>query len=125
MPIRVLIVDDSQVIRDAIRTFLADRSDIQIVAEAENGLRAVHLARELRPDVIVMDTRMPVMDGLEATRRILIDNDQACVLAVSINDEAAGPTATAGARDFLAKADMANELVTRILALADGSNRSD
>jgi CheY-like chemotaxis protein len=75
--------------------------------------------------VIVMDTRMPVMDGLEATRRILAENDQACVLAMSSSDEAAGSTATAGARDFLAKSDMANELVTRILALADGSNRPD
>ena len=124
MGIRVLIVDDSQVLRDAIRSLLASRSDIQIVAEAENGLRAVQLARELSPDVIVMDTHMPVMDGLEATRRILADNDKARVLAMSIDDDAAGPTAAAGAGDFLAKTDLGDEMVDRILALAAGSNRS-
>lgn len=124
MAIRVLIVDDSQPFREAMRSLLAGRSDIQIVAEAADGRRAVQLAGELHPDVIVMDTRMPVMDGLEATRRILADNDKVRILAISTCDAAAISTAAAGAGDFLSKADLANELVDRILALATDSNIS-
>jgi DNA-binding NarL/FixJ family response regulator len=125
MALRLLIVDDSRVLRDAIRSFLASRSNIQIIAEAENGRRAVQLAKELRPDVILMDTRMPVMDGVEATRRILADNDQARILAMSISNAAAGPTASAGARDFIAKSDLVDELVDKILALAIAPDQSE
>lgn len=70
-PIRVLIVDDHASVRAALNATLEFEPDIDIVGEASDGSEAVQLAQQIRPDVILMDTRMPVMDGLEATRRIV------------------------------------------------------
>ena len=73
MPIRVLLVDDQQLVRTGFRMILDDEADIEVVGEAPDGKVAVESARALRPDVVVMDIRMPVMDGVEATRRIVED----------------------------------------------------
>jgi YesN/AraC family two-component response regulator len=73
MSVRVLIADDQQLIRDGFRMILAAEPDIDIVAEARNGNEAVALTRELAPDVVLMDIRMPELDGIQATRQILAD----------------------------------------------------
>ncbi len=71
MAIRVMVVDDHAVVREGLETFLSEESeDIEVVAQAGDGLRAVQLAEELRPDVVLMDLVMPGIDGIEATRRI-------------------------------------------------------
>ena len=70
MSIRVLLVDDQQLVRTGFRMILADEEGIEVVGEAANGREAVDSAARLRPDVVVMDIRMPVMDGVEATRRL-------------------------------------------------------
>ena len=71
--IRVLVADDQQLVRAGFGALLDDAADLEVVGEAGNGLEAVELARSARPDVVLMDIRMPVLDGLEATRRIVAD----------------------------------------------------
>ena len=71
--IRVLVADDQHLVRAGFRALLDDAGDIEVVGEAGDGAEAVELARSARPDVVLMDIRMPVLDGLEATRRIVAD----------------------------------------------------
>ena len=73
MTIRVLLVDDQELVRTGFRMILDDEPDIEVVGEAGDGLAAIEAARRLAPDVIVMDIRMPVLDGIEATRRLVRD----------------------------------------------------
>ncbi|HEX8868315.1 MAG TPA: response regulator transcription factor, partial [Lentzea sp.] len=74
MDTTVLIVDDQTMVRQSFRAVLAAQPDITVIGEASNGADAVHLAVRDRPDVVLMDVRMPVMDGLEAARQILADS---------------------------------------------------
>ena len=82
-PARLLIADDHDLIREGIRTMLARESDLEVVGEAENGREAVEFCRELRPHLVLMDVRMPEMDGLDATRAIKADHPEVSILIIT------------------------------------------
>ncbi len=107
MTIRVLIADDQEMVRAGFRMILDDASDIEVVAEAADGSTAVALARNLRPDVSVMDVRMPRMDGLEATRRLagpgVVDPLRVVVVTTFDLDEYVHTALRNGAAGFLLK----------------------
>lgn len=114
--IRVLLVDDEPAIRRGLAMRLRLEPDVEVVGEASNGIAAIELARELEPDVVVMDVRMPVMDGITATRRILEDSIHLPIIALSLYDDTAtiqGALA-AGAAAFIAKSRMDTTLVDTI-----------
>jgi DNA-binding NarL/FixJ family response regulator len=87
MKTKILIVDDHQMYREGLRAMLDRQTDMEVVGEAENGLDAVSKARELQPDVILMDVNMPVLDGAEATSRILAEQPGMKILALSVQAE--------------------------------------
>ena len=84
MKIRVLIVDDHRVFRDGLKLVINRQADMEVVGEAEDGEKAIALTRELLPDIIIMDVKMPLMDGAEATSRILAEMPGMKILALSI-----------------------------------------
>ena len=116
MPIRVVLVEDNQVFRDGLELVLGLRSDIEIVGAAEDGTEAVKLASELRPDVILMDYRLPGMDGVEATAAVLEAYPGAAVigLTASANVRERHALREAGAVDCLSKDDDLDEIVAAI-----------
>ena len=87
MKTRVLIVDDHRVFRDGLKLVINHQTDMEVVGEAEDGEKAIALTRELLPDVILMDVKMPIMDGAEATSRILAEMPGMKILALSIYDD--------------------------------------
>ncbi|MEU3460501.1 response regulator transcription factor [Streptomyces sp. NPDC006733] len=104
--IRVLLTDDQPLVRSGLRVLIADTPGIEVVGEAANGAEAVALAGEVRPDVAVMDIRMPVMDGIEAARRITADPSlptRVLVLTTFDDDEYVYAALRAGASGFLVK----------------------
>jgi two-component system, NarL family, response regulator LiaR len=120
--IRVLIVDDHTIVRRGIRAFLSQTGDIQIVGEAANGLEAIRLAEELEPDVILMDLLMPQMDGIEATRQILLRQPGMRVLVLTsfIHDEEIVTAIKAGALGYVLKDSDPFELVRSIYRVQRG-----
>jgi two-component system response regulator NreC len=84
MKTRVLIVDDHQVFRDGLKLVINNQADMEVVGEAQDGEKAIALTRELLPDIIIMDVKMPFMDGAEATSRILAEMPGMKILALSI-----------------------------------------
>lgn len=120
--IRLLAVDDHPAYRRGLELMLADVDDIDIVGEAETGLRAVELAEELAPDVVLMDLRMPELDGIEATRRV---NRRASAPAVVVltmfeDDDSVFAAMRAGARGYLLKGAEQDEIVRAVRAAAAG-----
>jgi DNA-binding NarL/FixJ family response regulator len=120
--IRVLVADDQSMVRAGFRMLLAGAEDIEVVAEAGNGMEAVDGAARLRPTVILMDIRMPELDGLEATRRILAADDSARVLILTTFDldEYVYEALAAGASGFVLKDDPPEQLLAAIRTVAAG-----
>ncbi|KOT87985.1 LuxR family transcriptional regulator [Streptomyces sp. NRRL F-5755] len=122
--IRVVLADDQNLVRAGFRSILDDEDDIQVVGEAADGERAVALARDLRPDVVLMDIRMPAPDGLEATRRIVADTGSAGVRVVILTtfdvDDYVYGALRAGASGFLVKDTEPMELLHAVRVVARG-----
>jgi DNA-binding NarL/FixJ family response regulator len=121
--IRVLIADDHDLVRAGFRVMLEAEPDIRVVAEAADGREAVEAARRARPDVIVMDIRMPDVDGIEATRRLMAAGLDSRVLVVTTFDldEYVFAALRAGAAGFLLKEARPDELVDAVRTLAAGN----
>jgi two-component system, NarL family, response regulator LiaR len=122
MPIRILIADDHSVVRQGLRMFLDLDPELEIVGEAPDGKQALKLARELNPDVVLMDLLMPVMDGLEATAAIRREVPDTEVIALTsvLEDSSVIGAIRAGAIGYLLKDTEADELIRAIKAAAAG-----
>jgi NarL family two-component system response regulator LiaR len=120
--IRVLLVDDHEMVRIGVSSYLSIQDDIEVIADAENGEIGVKKALELRPDVILMDLVMDVMDGIEATKQILAAWPQAKVIIVTsfIDDEKVYPAIEAGASGYLLKTSAAHDIAEAIRATYRG-----
>ncbi len=122
--IRVLVVDDHAIVRDGICALLALCGDIEVVGEASNGSEALTKVTELQPDVAIMDISMPLMDGLEATRRIHKEFPRTRVLVLTQHDdkEYVFPIIEAGACGFISKVAASSELVVGIRSVSRGDS---
>jgi DNA-binding NarL/FixJ family response regulator len=122
MSIRVLVADDQSMVRAGFRMLLAREEDIEVVAEADNGLEAVGKAARFQPTVVLMDIRMPELDGIEATRRILAADASARVLILTTFalDEYIYESLRAGASGFVLKDDPPEQLIAAIRTVAAG-----
>jgi DNA-binding NarL/FixJ family response regulator len=120
--IRVLVADDHPVVRTGLAAVLMQEADLELVAEAENGARAVALYREHRPDVCLMDLRMPVVDGVQAIRTITTEFPGACVLALTTyeGDADIRRALEAGARGYLLKDMLLTDVIRAVRAVRRG-----
>lgn len=124
MMIKVLFVDDHEMVRIGVSAYLSAQSDIEVIGEADNGLKAVELAMELRPDVILMDLVMPEMDGIEATRRIIEKWPEAKIIIVTsfLDDEKVYPALEAGATSYMLKTSKASEIARAVRSTFQGQS---
>jgi two-component system, NarL family, response regulator NreC len=122
--LRVMLADDHSVMRSGLRALLERQANLEVVGEGENGREAVELAATLKPDVIVMDVGMPILNGIEATKTIVGDNPSAAVVVLSMHaDESYVMRAlNAGARGYLLKDSAAGDLVSAISAVSQGKS---
>ena len=123
MSIRVLVADDQSMVRAGFRMLLTGEHDIEVVAEASNGREAVTMAERFNPAVVLMDIRMPEIDGLEATRRILAANHAARILILTTFglDEYVYEALRADASGFVLKDDPAEQLISAVRTVAEGN----
>jgi len=126
-PIRVVIADDQRVVREGLAMLVDLIEDVDVVGMATNGLEAVDLARSERPDVVLMDLRMPELEGADATRLIRgsLPETHVLVLTTYADDESLFPALRAGARGYLTKDASAEEIEQAIRALAAGRTHLD
>lgn len=121
--IKLMLVDDHEMVRTGLKSLLDTQPDFQVVGEASNGAEALDKVTQLNPDVIVMDISMPVMDGLEATRRLVASNPAAAVMALTVHEdkEYFFQMLQAGAKGYITKEAAADELVAAIRSVAAGN----
>lgn len=124
MPARILLVDDHRIVRDGLRALLQSQSDLQVVAEADDGRTAIQLASELSPDVIVMDISMPDLNGIDATRQIHAarPNCKVVVLTAHFDHRMATQVMDAGAKGLVPKDAAFEELALAIRTVMSGKN---
>ncbi|MFF0447450.1 response regulator [Streptomyces sp. NPDC004609] len=125
MPISVLLVDDEPLVRAGLRAVLEAQPDIEVVGEAADGAAVIPLVRRLRPDVVAMDVRMPLLDGIEATRAVLRtvdDPPKILVITTFENDEYVYEALRAGADGFLLKRARPAEIVHAVRLVAEGES---
>ncbi|WP_026570889.1 MULTISPECIES: response regulator transcription factor [Sediminibacillus] len=120
--IKVLFVDDHEMVRIGVSAYLTTQPDIEVIAEADNGKKAIELALELRPDIILMDLVMEGMDGIEATEKIVQAWPEAKIIVVTsfIDDEKVYPALEAGASSYLLKTSKASEIAQAIRSTYQG-----
>lgn len=118
-PLRILIADDHEIVRKGLRSLLAEQPGWQVVAEASDGRDAVDKVAKLKPDVIVLDIAMPLLNGLEATRQVLKKMPQARILILTMHetDPLIREVLDAGARGYVLKSDAVRDLVSAVEAL--------
>jgi NarL family two-component system response regulator LiaR len=123
--IKVLVVDDHQVVRQGLRTFLDLQEDISVIGEAEDGIQALELVRELKPDVVLMDLVMPHMDGIAATQQVRALGLSTKVIALTSfsEDDKVFPAIQAGAASYLLKDVSPDDLAEAIRAVHHGEAR--
>ena len=125
MPITVLLVDDEPLVRAGLRAILGSEPDIDVVGEAADGAAVVPIVRRLRPDVIAMDVRMPLLNGIEATRAILQavpDPPKILIVTTFENDEYVYEALRAGANGFLLKRSRPSDIVHAVRVVASGDS---
>lgn len=122
MGIRILLVDDHSVVRQGLRMFLQRDADLEVVGEASNGVEALRAARQLKPDIVLMDLLMPIMDGIAATRALRQELPETEIIALTsvLEDQAVYGAMRAGAIGYLLKDTQADELCRAIKAAAAG-----
>ncbi|OQY89440.1 MAG: DNA-binding response regulator, partial [Chloroflexi bacterium UTCFX4] len=120
--IRILIADDQTITRSGLQTMLAEHQDMQVIGEARDGAEVVELAASLQPDVILMDVRMPGINGIEATRRIHRTSPHIRILVLTVfdDDTLVFPVIRAGASGYLLKNTEQDELLRAIRTVANG-----
>lgn len=124
-PVRVLLADDQPLVRSGLRVIMADQPDLEVVGEAATGAEAVQLVGDVHPDVVVMDIRMPGMDGIEATRLITAGPAAARVLILTTFDEDdhVYGALRAGASGFMVKDMALDDILTAIRVVAASTTR--
>ncbi len=122
--IRVLFADDHEMVRIGVSAYLSSQSDIEVIAEADDGQEAIDLALEHKPDIILMDLVMDHMDGIEATKEIVQKWPEAKIIVVTsfLDDEKVYPALEAGATSYMLKTSKANEIADAIRATYEGQS---
>jgi two-component system, NarL family, response regulator LiaR len=122
--IKVLFVDDHEMVRIGVSSYLSAQPDIEVIGEAEDGTEAVEIALELRPDIILMDLVMKRMDGIEATRKIIESWPEAKIIIVTsfLDDEKVYPALEAGATSYMLKTSKASEIANAVRATYHGQS---